>query len=1186
MKKLLLFIIFFYVSNQILYSQDIVKEDGVVSFTLPIRNSLKFNRFLINPTFSFVREQGSTISFYNKRQWVQFDNAPQTYMFGYSGRFRENQGVSVGVFQQNYGVLTTFGGVLNFAQNVELDQDSNLTFGLNLAFYKSGLNTAKVITNYPDPSLDNIPSNFLLSINPGINYGTAFLDFGASINNVFLYNIKTSKMVQDDPEKSIELHAMHTGYLETNGFFDRSKFSALVRTELKKEKTVISGLVMFAIPSGVWAQGGYNTLYGMSGGLGLNLTPKISIEYNYEKATGSLSNFGSSHEISLAYKFKSNKYYQDDDEIEGAIINTTQAPKNIASKPKPAVAPKNNAVADAKAKLEAENRAKAAVLAQARADAAAKLKANEDAKAKLAAEAQAKLAAVAQAKADADAKIKADAAARAAALAQPKQTENDRIKEAQAKAAALAQAKLDAEAKVKADADARAKALAQAKAATLAKEKLDAATRIKAESDAKLSAEAQAKAAALAKEKQESDAQAKAAAALAKEKLDAAAKVKADADAKLAAEAQAKAAALAKEKQESDAKLSAEAQAKAAALAKEKQEADAQAKAAAALAKEKLDAAAKIKAESDAKLTAEAQLKAAALAKEKQETDAKLSAEAQAKAAALAKEKQDADAQAKAAAILAKEKLDAAAKIKAEADAKLAAEAQLKAAALAKEKQEADAQAKAAAALAKEKLAAEAKIKAEADAKLAAEAQAKAAALAKEKQEAAAKIKAETDAKLATEAQAKAAALAQQKLEAEAKAKAIADAKLVADAQAKAAAQAKEKLEAEAKAKAIVDAKLAAEAQARATALAKEKVEAEAKAKLAAEANAKLAAEAQAKADIENKARLALEAQAKAAALVQEKLDAEARLAADAKAKAIALAQEKNILEGKDDNARAMKDLSQFITESESGQKDLLSKLDATVAERDKELNDLKEENDLSDKGIFKEPKPFKSISAQNNALAALQASIAELNKSQNNKIVSLENLYNERLKKGNKNDPTTLYYLKTIEALKADQAKVLQTNSNLLASLEKIKVETEIEKKRRIKRASFENDQGRYANDMATLKRIKETTPLSKEVFKPQDFNYGEEQSNMQIIKSIKNVEGGYYLVLAVHSDVAKRDEFLRKVVAAGEKNINFFYDVNTSKYFIYFTKFDSIEEAKQVQDSKGNKPYNGKMVMVRVEN
>ncbi|MBP4141134.1 type IX secretion system membrane protein PorP/SprF [Flavobacterium sp. P4023] len=1164
MKKLLLFIIFFYVSNQILYSQDIVKEDGVVSFTLPIRNSLKFNRFLINPTFSFVREQGSTISFYNKRQWVQFDNAPQTYLFGYSGRFRENQGVSVGVFQQNYGVLTTFGGVLNFAQNVELDQDSNLTFGLNLAFYKSGLNTAKVITNYPDPSLDNIPSNFLLSINPGINYGTAFLDFGASINNVFLYNIKTSKMVQDDPEKSIELHAMHTGYLETNGFFDRSKFSALVRTELKKEKTVIAGLVMFAIPSGVWAQGGYNTLYGMSGGLGLNLTPKISIEYNYEKATGSLSNFGSSHEISLAYKFKSNKYYQDDDEIEGAIINTTQAPKNIASKPKPAVAPKNNAVADAKAKLEAENKAKAAVLAQARADAAAKLKANEDAKAKLAAEAQAKLAAVAQAKADADAKIKADAAAKAAALAQPKQTENDRIKEAQAKAAALAQAKLDAEAKVKADADARAKALAQAKAATLAKEKLDAAARIKAESDAKLSAEAQAKAAALAKEKQESDAQAKAAAALAKEKLDAAAKVKADADAK----------------------LSAEAQAKAAALAKEKQETDAQGKAAAALAKEKLDAAAKIKAESDAKLAAEAQLKAAALAKEKQEADAKLSAEAQAKAAALAKEKQEADAQAKAAAILAKEKLDAAAKIKAEADAKLAAEAQLKAAALAKEKQEADAQAKAAAILAKEKLDAEAKIKAEADAKLAAEAQAKAAALAKEKQEAAVKIKADTDAKLATEAQAKAAALAQQKLEAEAKAKAIADAKLVADAQAKAAAQAKEKLEAEAKAKAIVDAKLAAEAQARATALAKEKVEAEAKAKLAAEANAKLAAEAQAKADIENKSRLALEAQAKAAALVQEKLDAEAKLAADAKAKAIALAQEKNILEGKDDNARAMKDLSQFITESESGQKDLLSKLDATVAERDKELNDLKEENDLSDKGIFKEPKPFKSISAQNNALAALQASIAELNKSQNNKIVSLENLYNERLKKGNKNDPTTLYYLKTIEALKADQAKVLQTNTNLLASLEKIKVETEIEKKRRIKRASFENDQGRYANDMATLKRIKETTPLSKEVFKPQDFNYGEEQSNMQIIKSIKNVEGGYYLVLAVHSDVAKRDEFLRKVVAAGEKNINFFYDVNTSKYFIYFTKFDSIEEAKQVQDSKGNKPYNGKMVMVRVEN
>ena len=182
MNRYFIVILFYFCAVQMLYSQ----EDGVVAFTLPVRNSLKYNKYIINPTFSFVREQSPVLSFYNKRQWVQFDNAPQTYLLSYSGRFLENEGVALGLFQQDYGVLTTFGAVANFAHNISLREDSNLTFGMNLGIYKSGLNRGKVITNYPDPSLENIPSNSLITINPGINYGTAFLDFGLSVNNLIL----------------------------------------------------------------------------------------------------------------------------------------------------------------------------------------------------------------------------------------------------------------------------------------------------------------------------------------------------------------------------------------------------------------------------------------------------------------------------------------------------------------------------------------------------------------------------------------------------------------------------------------------------------------------------------------------------------------------------------------------------------------------------------------------------------------------------------------------------------------------------------------------------------------------------------------------------------------------------------------------------------------------------------------
>ncbi|AUP81345.1 PorP/SprF family type IX secretion system membrane protein [Flavivirga eckloniae] len=999
MRKYLLHIVLFFCFTQIFHAQE---EGGVVSFVLPVRNSLKFNRYAINPTFSFVREQNKYISINNKRQWAQFDDAPQTLLFGYSGRFRENIGVGVGVFQQNYGVLTTFGGILNFAYNVVLDRYSNLTFGANVGFYRSGLNEGKVVTNTQESTLDNIPSNSLVTINPGINYGTGFVDFGISLNNVFLYNINGSELVQENPEQGIQAHAMYTGYVNSRDFFDESKFTGLIRSEFKKEKTVISGIAMLTVPKGIWAQLGYNTLYGISGGVGLNISSQFSIEYNYEKAMGNLSDFGNSHDITLAYKFK-NRYryrYSGDDEETSLIMPekrtkrrpTTRRKTPVSNKPVVRKTP-------AQVKAEAEARAKAAKEAKAKAAAERIRRAEERVRAQEAA-----------AKAKAEEEARAKAAAEAAAKAKAEE-------EARAKAAA------EAAAKAKAEEDARAKAAEEAAAKTKAEE----------EARAKAAAEAAAKA------KAEEEARAKAAAEAA------AAKAKAE------EEARAKAAAKAKAEEDARAKAAAEAAAKA------KAEEDARAKAAA-------EAAAKAKAEEEARAKAAAEA-AAAKAKAEEEARAKAAAEAAAKA------KAEEEARAKAAA-------EAAAKAKAEEEAR--AKAAAEAAAAAKAKAEEEARAKAAA-------------------------------------EAAAKAKAEEEAR----AKAAAEAAAKAKAEEEARAKAAAE------------AAAKAKAEEEARAKAAAEAAAAAKAKAEEEARAKAAAEAAAKAKAEEEARAKAAAEAAAKAKAEEEAR------AKAAAEAQ-------------------------VVTPVDDVTKSMNDL--------------LTRLTETVASRDKDLKDLKEENDLGEKGIFKAPRPFKSISAENAALESLKSELDGVIKTRDEKIAALEKQYNNSI------DPIKL---KTIERLKTEQLNALKSRKDLMASLEKIKIATEIERKRRIKRAAYDNADARYSKDMAALNRIKETTPVSSVPLKEEDFDFGEEQSsNIQIVKDIKNTESGYYLVIAVHSNVDKRNEFVEKTVAAGQSNVNFFYDESTSKYFIYYEKFSSVEQARRALEAKGNKPYNGKMSMVKIEN
>ncbi|WP_417196086.1 PorP/SprF family type IX secretion system membrane protein [Bizionia sp.] len=900
MRAFLLIIALTVCSTQLSFSQ----EDGVVSLAIPVRSSLKFNRYLTNPTFSFVREQNTYINITNKREWIQFEDAPVTYLVNYSGRYSENMGVGVGLFQQNHGVLTTFGGIVNLAYNAQLQTDSNLTFGLNLGFYTSSINEGSVVLNEPDPSLDNISKNSIFTVSPGINYGLVFFDLGVSVNNLVQYNLKSSELLKEDPQRSIQAHVMYTGYMYSRGFFDESKFSALVKSEFKTDQTIFSGVAMLMVPKGIWAQLGYNTVYGVMGGVGMNITEQISIEYNYEKAMGDLSTFGSSHEFTLAYKFNTrNRFKYSGDDREQALLIKKQKKRTLAS-------------ASSTSKLDADAKAERA-----------EQKALELEEKRLAIEAR--------------------------ALAREEAKEEARI-EREAKAAALAESQVEDENQTQA-----AEATAQAQAAEEARLAAEAAAQAQAAEEARLAAEATAQA-------------------------------QAAEEARLAAEA-----------------------------------------------------AAQAQAAEEARLAAEATAQAQAA------EEARLAAEATAQAQAAE-------------------------------EVRLAAEA-------------------------------------------------------------AAQAQAAEEARLAAEAAAQAQAAEEARLAAE------------ATAQAQAAEEARLAAEAAAEAQAAEEARLAAEAAAQAQ---------------AAE-EARLAAEATAQAQAAEEARLAAEAAAQAQAAQSRVIETD-----------VAITQ-------KDDLAKSMYAITESTKDSEKEQEILLVRLNEVVISKNKDLKDLKEENDLSEQGIYMEPKPFKSISAENRAMEAIKSDLDIIINKRNEDIKNLENLYIQRIQKGsNKNDETTKYYLETIRGLKADQAEAERTRASLVSTLESIKLATEIERKRRIKRALYDNEKDRYNKDMATLERIKNSTPLSTVPLTAEDFDSGEKQSsNVQILKGVQNVDNGYYMIVAVHKNVSERDAFLEKAIAAGQSNINFFFDVNSSKYFIYYQKFDYVEEAMRALETKGNKPYNQEMSVVKIE-
>ncbi|MBD0822544.1 PorP/SprF family type IX secretion system membrane protein [Aestuariibaculum marinum] len=898
MSKYLLHIILFLATTQFFYAQ----ENGVVALVLPVRTSLKFNKYAINPTFSFVREQNKYITFTNKREWVQFDDAPQTYLFSYSGRFAENRGMGIGLFQQDYGVLTTFGGIVNYAYNVVLDRDSNLTFGANLGFYQSGINEGRVVSNYSDPALQNIPNNSILTLNPGINYGTTFLDFGLAINNIVAYNLKSSSLLEENPEQGLQAHVMYTGFMDSRGFFDESKFSTLIQSEFKKDKTILSGLVMIAVPKGIWAQAGYNTLYGMSAGLGINISNQIAIEYNYEKAMGDLSTFGNSHEFTIAYKFKKRyRYNYSDEEQEEALLIQDKRTRQIAARRK-ANATTTKVDREALAAKRAEERA----LAQARLDS------------------------ITQAKIELRAKQKAAAAER---IEERKRANND------TNGANIAQAVI--------------------------------ATEVVANKDDKETEEA----------------------------------------ARLKAE------------QEEQARL-----AEAARLKAEQEE------------QARLAEAARLKAEQEE----QARLAEAARFKAEQEEQARLAEDARLKA-------------------------------EQEEQARLAEAARLKA-------------------------------------------------------------EQEEQARLA---------------EAE---------RLKAEQEEQARLAEAERLKAE------------QEEQARLAEAARLKAE--------QEEQARLAEAAKLKAEQEEQARLAEAARLKAEQEEQQRVAAEK----------VSEVTETGIVfpEPEDSNTDELLTVTKLALETQNVQKQLMIQLNEVLIIKEKDLKDLKKENDLSEQGIVSAPKPFKSLSAENARLESIKLQLDNEIKSQDEKIIELEALYSTRLKEvRDKRDETNMFYSRTIKALKENQFQTIRARENVLDKFESVREATEIERKRRIKRALYDNEEDRYNKDRAALSSIKKFTKPSQLPLSEKDFDYGEELTgNIRIVKDVKHVESGYYLVVAVHTDVAKRDQFLQRAIEAGETNIDFFFDVNTSKYYIYYDKFDSVEMAKRALDNKGPEPLNSKMSMVKIEN
>ena len=248
-------------------------------------NQLFFNRFLINPTFSLVRENKSYLNILHRNQYATFEDNNQNYYLGFSNRLNENTALGIGVYSQWAGVVQEFGFNANYATAVQLGDKSKLTFGTNVTYFNEGLDKNRVIVTENDPEVGKANKESKIAIQPGITLSVGKFDFGLYAEDLIKFNQTTNEFLTQFNDKSIKASVQYTHLIgNSRGLFENARLMPLVQMGKNLDGSLsYLGSVLLDLPNYGWLQSTLDDEYGMSMGLGLISIKKCQLGILWRK---------------------------------------------------------------------------------------------------------------------------------------------------------------------------------------------------------------------------------------------------------------------------------------------------------------------------------------------------------------------------------------------------------------------------------------------------------------------------------------------------------------------------------------------------------------------------------------------------------------------------------------------------------------------------------------------------------------------------------------------------------------------------------------------------------------------------------------------------------------------------------------------------------------------------------------
>lgn len=281
------------------------------------QNLTEYNGSIVNPAYSLDRNNPSSLAFWSRWQWQTYDGDPTSLFLNYTARLNDVSAAGIGFFQHNTGIFLNTGANLNYAYNIALGEDIFLGVGLNVFAFQQKLADDRFFV--PNPIQTSAENDFILQMAPGINLSIDRFNIGLTSENLFDYNFTTNERNTSPDDRMFQALVSYDFPVSVLSSDDSLVFRPMLYYKTIPGLDNQIGLITLLTTNKYWAQAGYNSFYGFSGGIGGRFFKRLSFGALVEVGTSSDLK-GQDPTFELVTSYKLGKQQTPAEELEEQLI--------------------------------------------------------------------------------------------------------------------------------------------------------------------------------------------------------------------------------------------------------------------------------------------------------------------------------------------------------------------------------------------------------------------------------------------------------------------------------------------------------------------------------------------------------------------------------------------------------------------------------------------------------------------------------------------------------------------------------------------------------------------------------------------------------------------------------------------------------------------------------------------------